>query len=83
VWLQRTREAGFDSAEVLSHRPMDEHRLTLYPIYQEGGLDALFALVAPEQRWGLVESATISARKPLDADQRPAPQFLTGTVCSL
>jgi hypothetical protein len=62
---------------------MDEHRLPLYPIYQDGGLDALFALVAPEQRWQLVESATISARKPPDADQPLVPQLLIKSVCRL
>ena len=43
---------------------MGKDRLSLYPVYQEGRLDALFALVAPEERWGLVMSATIRAEKP-------------------
>lgn len=38
---------------------MGEDRLSLYPVYREGGLDALFPTVAPEQRWRLVMSATI------------------------
>jgi hypothetical protein len=83
VWLQRASEAGFEAVAVLSRRPMDENRLPLYPIYQEGALDALFAPVAPEQRWRLVQSATIRACKPRDADRRPTPQLPTGTVCRL
>ena len=83
VWFQRAREAGFDALELLSRRPMDEERLPLYPIYQEGGLDGLFALVAPEQRWRLVQTATIRAFKPLGADRRPTPALATGTVCRL
>lgn len=83
VWFQRAREAGFNALELLSRRSMDEERLPLYPIYQEGGLDALFALVAPEQRWRLVQSATIRGLKPLDADQRPSPNVATGSVCRL
>ena len=62
---------------------MGEERLPLYPIYQEGALDALFALVAPEQRWRLVETATIRALKSLDADRRPGPPLASATVCRL
>lgn len=43
---------------------MDEDRLPRYPIYREGGLDALFALVEPGQHWRLVQSTTIVAFKP-------------------
>jgi hypothetical protein len=83
VWFQRAGEAGFDAIEILSREPMDEERLPLYPIYQDGALDALFALVAPEQRWRLVQTATIRAIKPLDANQCPTPPLVSATVCRL
>lgn len=63
MWLRKAAAAGFLALEVLSRRPMEEDRLSLYPVYQEGGLDALFALVSPEERWTLVMSATIRAQK--------------------
>ena len=83
MWFQRAREAGFDALELLSRRPMDEQRLPLYPIYQDGGLNGVFALVAPERRWRLVQTATIRAIKPVDADRRRMPMLETGTVCHL
>lgn len=64
MWLRKAASAGFGKLEVLSRRPMGEDRLPLYPVYREGGLDALFALVAPEERWDLVMSATIRAKAP-------------------
>ena len=65
MWLKKASAAGFVDVTVRSRQPMGEDRLTLYPIYQEGGLDALFALVASEERWRLVMSATICAAKPI------------------
>ena len=41
---------------------MTVKRLMRYPVYQEGLLEGLFALVAPEQRDQLVEAALITAR---------------------
>ena len=63
MWLAKAGEAGFEEVTILSRLPMDEDRVTRYPIYQEGGLDELFDLVAPDERWRLVESATIRAVK--------------------
>ena len=64
MWLKKAASAGFVGLEVLSRQVMGEERLPLYPIYREGGLDALFALVSPEDRWRLVMSATIRGTKP-------------------
>ena len=64
MWLAKAAAAGFEDVQILARSLMDEDRLTRYPVYIEGGLDALFDLVTPAQRWGLVESATISAVKP-------------------
>jgi hypothetical protein len=63
VWLKKAAAAGFTDLTVLSRQLMDKDRLTRYPVYQEGGLDALFGLVAPEERWRLVMSATIRGVK--------------------
>ena len=83
VWLQRAREAGFTTIEVLSRCPMDEDRLPLYPIFQEGGLEALFALVEPAQRWELVQAATIRASKPANAAEGVVRRARTADVCQL
>ena len=64
MWLEKAANAGFEELAILSHAPMDEARVTQYPVYLEGGLDALLNLVAPDERWSLVESATIRAVKP-------------------
>lgn len=64
MWLRKATAAGFVDVQILARQPMDEERLSRYPIYQEGGLDALFALVGADERWQLVERATISAVKP-------------------
>ncbi len=74
MWLKKAAAAGFTDIKVLSRQPMGEDRLTLYPIYQEGSLDALFDLVQPEDRWRIVVSATIHAAKPElrpKADRKP------------
>ena len=52
---------------------MDEDRLHLYPIYQEGGLDVLLERVAAQDRFRLVSAATISMRKPDDAGAAQLP----------
>lgn len=64
MWLKKAAAAGFTDLTVLSRQLMGEERLSRYPVYREGGLDALFALVAPEERWRLVMSATIRGVKP-------------------
>ena len=74
MWLEKAREAGFKDVAVLDRAVMDEGRVTRYPIYREGGLDALFDLVTPEQRWRLVESATIRAVKPRRSRKRSRAQ---------
>jgi hypothetical protein len=63
VWLEKASQAGFEDVTVLERSMMSEERLTRYPVYREGGLDGIFALVTPEERWRLVESATIRAVK--------------------
>lgn len=63
MWLKKAAAAGFTDLTVLSQQLMDQERLTRYPVYQEGGLDALFGLVTPEERWRLVMSATIRGVK--------------------
>lgn len=76
MWLAKAAAAGFEDVRVLSRSLMDEDRLTRYPVYVEGGLDALFDLVTPAERWRLVESATIRAVKPRSAGRprkRTAP----------
>ncbi len=64
MWLKKAAATGFTDLTVLSRQLMGEGRLSRYPVYREGGLDALFALVAPEERWRLVMSATIRGVKP-------------------
>ena len=81
VWLGKAAAAGFQDVQVLSRSLMDEDRLTRYPVYVEGGLDALFDLVTPAERWGLVESATIRALKPRSGGR---PRKRTGPlVCQV
>ena len=63
MWLKKVAAVGFTDLTVLSRQLMDKDRLTRYSVYQEGGLDALFGLVAPEERWRLVMSATIRGVK--------------------
>jgi Ni,Fe-hydrogenase I small subunit len=62
VWLEKAQCAGFTELLVVRRQPMTVQRLMHYPVYQEGLLKSLFALVAPEQRDQLVESALICAR---------------------
>ena len=64
MWLEKARAAGFTDLDVLSREQMGEDLLPLYPVYQDGNLDTLFALVGPERRWNVVQRATIHARKP-------------------
>ena len=64
VWLETAAQAGFQDLAVLHRSLMDEERIAPYPVYQQGGLDLLFELVGPEERWRLVETATIRAFKP-------------------
>ncbi len=64
MWLKKAAAAGFTGLTVLSRQLMGEEHLSRYPVYREGGLDALFALVASEERWRLVMSATIRGVKP-------------------
>jgi hypothetical protein len=82
VWLGKAGAAGFVDIGILSRRVMGEDRLPLYPVYREGGLDALFARVAPEERWRLVESATIGAVKPHRQRRGPPVPTVDG-ACSL
>ncbi len=64
MWLKKAAATGLTDLTVLSRQLMGEERLSRYPVYREGGLDALFSLVAPEERWRLVMSATIRGVKP-------------------
>jgi hypothetical protein len=62
VWLEKAQCAGFTELVVVHRQPMTVQRLMHYPVYQEGLLESLFALVTLEQRDQLVESALICAR---------------------
>lgn len=75
MWLEKAQRAGFTDLMVLRRQPMTVRRLMHYPVYQEGLLESLFALVAPEQRDQLVLSALITARPggmPTMAEQESA-----------
>jgi len=61
VWLEKAQHAGFTKFKILRRQPMTVQRLMHYPVYQEGLLENLFVLVAPEQQDHLVESVLISA----------------------
>ncbi|GAC1654957.1 MAG: hypothetical protein NVS4B12_27200 [Ktedonobacteraceae bacterium] len=72
MWLEKAARAGFTHLVVVRRQPMTVQRLMHYPVYQEGLLENLFALVAPSQRDHLVASALISARAggvPMPAEQ--------------
>jgi hypothetical protein len=78
VWLEKAQRAGFTDLLVLRRQPMTIHRLMPYPVYQEGLLENLFALLPPEQHDHLVLSVLIAARSggvPRTAEQ--------GDTCSL
>lgn len=78
MWLETATYAGFVDLTVVRRRPMTVERLMRYPVYREGALDALFALVEPAQRDALVVSALITARPGAVPEQaRP------GSVCHL
>ncbi len=62
MWLEKAHCAGFTELVVVRREPMTAQRLMHYPVYQEGLLENLFGLVAPQQRDQLVESALICAR---------------------
>ncbi len=72
MWLEKAARAGFTDLVVVRRQPMTVQRLMHYPVYQEGLLENLFALVEPPQRDHLVETALISARAaglPMQAEQ--------------
>jgi len=62
VWLEKAQCAGFTELVVVRRQPMTAERFMHYPIYLEGYLHDILALVTPEQRDHLVESALICAR---------------------
>jgi hypothetical protein len=78
VWLETAARAGFVDLAVRRRRPMTVERLRRYPVYREGALDALFALVDPAQHDMLVMSALVTARR----GDTPPP-IAHGAVCHL